>query len=63
MTVKTLAEMTGSSVWQYALHFVASERDLHSVSEALNAHGRDGWEVVAVYPKDAGTVFVMKKKG
>jgi hypothetical protein len=51
--------MNPSSNWEYRQLILPSSRD--NVEESLNAMGKDGWEVVAVYPKPDANVFVFKK--
>ena len=46
--------------WEYRLFSAGLDRADHIIQEALNKHGKDGWELVAVY--EAGfRVFVLKR--
>ena len=46
--------------WEYRLFPVGLDRADQIIEDALNKHGRDGWEVVSVY-KSGFRVFVLKR--
>ena len=46
--------------WEYRLFPVGLDRADQIIEDALNKHGRDGWELVSVY-ESGFRVFVLKR--
>ena len=46
--------------WEYRLVPAGLDRAEHIIEENLNNHGKDGWELVAVY-QSGFRVFVLKR--